>query len=148
MLLRDPTSKPWLKRLLDPSPKTLFIVSAIAFTGAIYFGWTHARFLIRGSIGTAEIVVVETPSDEYARYRLRLVDPYLPSAISVVESDRRSLTVGTRIKVFYRRDHPRSMLAIEVFAPWTRAIWLTIIGFSALGLGYREKDKSLTVTKK
>ena len=99
-------------------------------------------------MGTAEIVAVEPSSDDYARYRLRLVDPDIPTAKGVIESDRHGLSTGTRITVLYRRDHPRSMLAVEVFAPWTRAIWLSMIGLAALGLGYREQGKPLSINKR
>ena len=141
MFLRNPNSKPLLKRLLEPSPKMLFAVAVIAFLGSAYFAQPHARFLIRGSMGTAEIIALEPGSFDYARYRVRLVEPDNPNAVGIIESDRRSMEVGTRIPVFYRRDHPRSMLSIEIFAPWARSVWLLAVGLAALGLAHREKDR-------
>lgn len=130
-----------MKRILDPSAKTLFIVSAIAFAGAAFSGYPHAGFLVKGSMGNAEIIKISEPSDEYARYTVRLVDPGSPPGEGIIESDRRNLAVGTVIPVLYRRDNPSRLLSIEIFAPWTRPIWLSMIGLAALGLAVRERDR-------
>ena len=133
--------RPLMRRILDPSAKTLFTVAAIAFAGAIFNGYPHAGFLLKGSVGDAEIVRVAEPSEEYARYTVRLIAPGLSAAEGIIDSDRRSLPVGTIIPVLYRRDNPSRMLSVEIFVPWTRPLWLSMIGLAALGLGLRERNR-------
>ena len=141
MLLRSSTGRPLLKRLLDPSARTLFAVALVAFAGALWFGHPHARFLVRGSGGSAEIVSTVPVQDTYARYRVRLLGAFGTAPEGVIESDRHGLEPGQVIPVFYRRDQPGAMLAVELFAPWTRSVWLLLVGFAALGLGMRERRR-------
>lgn len=141
MLLRTSSGRPLLKRLLDPSARTLFAVAFLAFTGALYYGYPHAVFLVRGSSGSAEIVEALPADGGSARYRVRLQDHIEPAPVGVVESDRYGIEPGQVISVFYRRDHPASMLAVELFAPWARSIWLAIVALAAFGLGMRERAR-------
>ena len=60
----------------------------------------------------------------------------------MILSDRRDLEVGKKIPVFFQRGDTNKMLVIEVFAPWTRSIWLLTAGLAALGLGFREREKN------
>jgi len=106
------------------------------FTGQHYF-----VFLMGAKATNAEIVRVEKPSADYARYAVRLTS--LPGADvhGIVESDHRNLTTGVQMPVLYLRDYPNQILSVELFVPWTQAIWLTSLGLAALGLGLRERDK-------
>ncbi len=132
---------PLIKKILDPSPSTLFAVAFIALAAALFNGYPNAKFLIKGSVGNAEIIDVADPSEDYARYLVSIHRPNSPSVQGVIDSDRRNLKVGDVIAIFYRRDNPKAMLSIELFAPWTKSIWLTIVGLSALGLGLRERER-------
>lgn len=135
---------PLLRRLLDPSPRTLFAVAAIAFAAALWYAQPHARFLVRGSLGEAEVLAAAPAGAgaEHARYRVLLRRDGAPPVEGAVESGRHALEPGRTIPVLYRRDNPRDMRAVEAFAPWTRPIWLSIVGLAALGLGLRERDRA------
>ncbi len=141
MLLRTSSGRPLLKRLLDPSARTLFAVAFLAFTGALYYGYPHVVFLVRGSSGSAEIVEALPADGGSARYRVRLQGHIEPAPEGIVESDRYGIEPGQVIAVFYRRDHPASMLAVELFAPWSRSIWLAIVALAAFGLAMRERTR-------
>ena len=141
MLLRTSSGRPLLKRLLDPSARTLFAVAFLAFTGALYYGYPHAVFLVRGSSGSAVIIEALPADGGAARYRARLQGHIEPAPEGVVESDRYGIEPGQVIAVFYRRDHPASMLAVELFAPWARSIWLAIVALAAFGLAMRERTR-------
>ena len=141
MLLRASSGRPLLRRLLDPSARTLFAVAFLAITGALYYGYPHAVFLVRGSSGSAEIIEALAADGGSARYRVRLQGDMEPSPEGVVESDRYGIEPGQVISVFYRRDHPASMLAVELFAPWARSIWLAIVALAAFGLAMRERSR-------
>ena len=141
MLLRTSSGRPLLRRLLDPSARTLFAVAFLAFTGALYYGYPHAVFLVRGSSGSAQIIEALPADGGSARYRVRLQGHIEPAPEGVVESDRYGIEPGQVISVFYRRDHPASMLAVELFAPWARSIWLAIVALAAFGLAMRERSR-------
>ena len=141
MLLRTSTGRPLLKRLLDPSARTLFAVAFLAFTGSLYYGYPHIAFLVRGSSGSAQVVEALPGDDGPARYRVRLQGTAGPVHEGIVESDRYGIEPGQVIAVFYRRDHPAKMLAVELFAPWSRSIWLSIVALAAFGLAVRERTR-------
>jgi hypothetical protein len=133
--------RPLMRRFLDPSAKTLFILSLITIVAAVYFAFPHKEFFIHGSIGEAEIIRQGKKSEDYAEYVAKLVHPHVSLNESVILSDRRNLKQGIKVPVFFRRDDYSQMLIIEIFAPWTRSIWLLTIGLAALGLGIREREK-------
>jgi len=99
-------------------------------------------FLIEGSIGEAQIVREGKKLDDYAEYFAKLVYPDRGQKEAMILSDRRDLEVGKKIPVFFQRGDTNKMLVIEVFAPWTRSIWLLTAGLAALGLGFREREKN------
>ena len=136
--------RPLMRRFLDPSAQTLFILSLVTILAAVYFGLPHAKFLIEGSIGDATIVRQGKKLEDYAEYGAKLIYPEDGSKEAIVLSDRRNLTIGTELPVFFIRSDTSQMLVIEIFAPWTRSIWLLTIGLAALGLGVRERDKTKT----
>lgn len=134
--------RPLMHRFLHPSAQTLFLVSVITIAASIYFGFPHRRFLIEGSIGEAQIVREGKKLDDYAEYFAKLVYPDRGQKEAMILSDRRDLEVGKKIPVFFQRGDTNKMLVIEVFAPWTRSIWLLTAGLAALGLGFREREKN------
>jgi hypothetical protein len=136
-----PLRMTFVRRLLNPTPPVLFTVAALAFGGAVFTGQHFFAFIMGANATDAEIVRVEAPSADYARYAVRLTT--LPGADvhGIVESDHRNLTAGVTMPVLYLRDYPNQILSIELFVPWTQAIWLTSLGLAALGLGLRERDR-------
>jgi len=134
--------RPLMHRFLHPSAQTLFLVSVITIAASIYFGFPHRRFLIEGSIGEAQIVREGKKLEDYAEYFAKLVYPDRGQKEAMILSDRRDLEVGKKIPVFFQRGDTNKMLVIEVFAPWTRSIWLLTAGLAALGLGFREREKN------
>ena len=133
-----------MRRLLTPSAKTLLTVGALALGGAFFTGWPFLPFVTGGAGGEAEIVRIETPTSDYARYAVRLIGVPGDSPHGFIESDRRNLAPGVVLPVIYMRDRPVRILPIEFFVPWTRPIWLALVGFAALALGLHEKDKAKT----
>ena len=134
--------RPLMHRFLHPSAQTLFLVSVITIAASIYFGFPHRHFLIEGSIGEAQIVREGKKLEDYAEYFAKLVYPDRGQKEAIILSDRRDLEVGKKIPVFFQRGDTNKMLVIEVFAPWTRSIWLLTAGLAALGLGFREREKN------
>lgn len=134
--------RPMMRRFLHPSAQTLFLISIITITASIYFGFPHRHFLIEGSIGEAQIVREGKKLEDYAEYFAKLVSPDRGQKEAIILSDRRDLEVGKKIPVFFQRGDTNKMLVIEVFAPWTRSIWLLTVGLAALGLGFREREKN------
>ena len=134
--------RPLMRRFLHPSAQTLFLISIITITASIYFGFPHRHFLIEGSIGEAQIVREGKKLEDYAEYFAKLVYPDRGQKEAIILSDRRDLEVGKKIPVFFQRGDTNKMLVIEVFAPWTRSIWLLTVGLAALGLGFREREKN------
>lgn len=134
--------RPLMRRFLHPSAQTLFLISIITIAASIYFGFPHRRFLIEGSIGEAQIVREGKKLEDYAEYFAKLVYPDRGQKEAIILSDRRDLEVGKKIPVFFQRGDTNKMLVIEVFAPWTRSIWLLTVGLAALGLGFREREKN------
>ena len=134
--------RPLMRRFLHPSAQTLFLISIITIAASIYFGFPHRHFLIEGSIGEAQIVREGKKLDDYAEYFAKLVYPDRGQKEAMILSDRRDLEVGKKIPVFFQRGDTNKMLVIEVFAPWTRSIWLLTAGLAALGLGFREREKN------
>ena len=134
--------RPLMRRFLHPSAQTLFLISIITIAASIYFGFPHRRFLIEGSIGEAQIVREGKKLEDYAEYFAKLVYPDRGQKEAIILSDRRDLEVGKKIPVFFQRGDTNKMLVIEVFAPWTRSIWLLTAGLAALGLGFREREKN------
>jgi hypothetical protein len=136
-----PLRMSFIRRLLNPTPAVLFTVAGLAFGGAVFTGQHYFAFLMGADATQAEIIRVEKPSADYARYAVRLAA--LPGADvhGIVESDHRNLTEGVTMPVLYLRDYPNQILSIELFVPWTQAIWLTSLGLAALGLGLRERDR-------
>ena len=136
--------RPLMRRFLHPSAQTLFLISIITIAASIYFGFPHRHFLIEGSIGEAQIVREGKKLEDYAEYFAKLVYPDRGQKEAIILSDRRDLEVGKKIPVFFHRGDTNKMLIIEVFAPWTRSIWLLTVGLAALGLGFREREKNQT----
>jgi hypothetical protein len=134
--------RPLMHRFLHPSAQTLFLISIITIAASIYFGFPHRHFLIEGSIGEAQIVREGKKLEDYAEYFAKLVYPDRGQKEAMILSDRRDLEVGKKIPVFFQRGDTNKMLVIEVFAPWTRSIWLLTAGLAALGLGFREREKN------
>ena len=134
--------RPLMRRFLHPSAQTLFLISIITIAASIYFGFPHRHFLIEGSIGEAQIVREGKKLEDYAEYFAKLVYPDRGQKEAIILSDRRDLEVGKKIPVFFQRGDTNKMLIIEVFAPWTRSIWLLTVGLAALGLGFREREKN------
>ena len=134
--------RPLMRRFLHPSAQTLFLISIITIAASIYFGFPHRHFLIEGSIGEAQIVREGKKLEDYAEYFAKLVYPDPGQKEAIILSDRRDLEVGKKIPVFFQRGDTNKMLVIEVFAPWTRSIWLLTVGLAALGLGFREREKN------
>ena len=134
--------RPLMRRFLHPSAQTLFLISIITIAASIYFGFPHRHFLIEGSIGEAQIVREGKKLEDYAEYFAKLVYPDRGQKEAMILSDRRDLEVGKKIPVFFQRGDTNKMLVIEVFAPWTRSIWLLTAGLAALGLGFREREKN------
>ncbi len=134
--------RPLMRRFLHPSAQTLFLISIITIAASIYFGFPHRHFLIEGSIGEAQIVREGKKLEDYAEYFAKLVSPDRGQKEAIILSDRRDLEVGKKIPVFFQRGDTNKMLVIEVFAPWTRSIWLLTVGLAALGLGFREREKN------
>ena len=132
-----PLRQSLLRKLLAPSARTLLAAGMLALAGAVYSGWTFLPFLTGGRSGEAVIDTVETPSPDYARYTVRLLGRQ--DAYGMIDSDRRSLAPGDILPVLYLEKHPSRILSIELFVPWTRAIWLALFGFAALALGLRER---------
>ena len=134
--------RPLIRRFLHPSAQTLFSISIITIAASIYFGFPHRQFLIEGSIGEAQIVREGKKLEDHAEYFAKLVYPDGGQKEAIILSDRRDLEVGKKIPVFFQRNDTKKMLVIEVFAPWTRSIWLLTVGLAALGLGFREREKT------
>lgn len=134
--------RPLMRRFLHPSAQTLFLISIITIAASIYFGFPHRHFLIEGSIGEAQIVREGKKLEDYAEYFAKLLYPDRGQKEAIILSDRRDLEVGKKIPVFFQRGDTNKMLVIEVFAPWTRSIWLLTVGLAALGLGFREREKN------
>ena len=140
MLSRNNT-RPLLRRILDPSAKTLFAISLITFCAAVYLAIPNMPFLLKGSFGEAEIGKKLATTSEYTVYQAKLQLSRMDAKQGKITSDRSNLKMGDMIPVFYRRDEHSKMLAIELFAPWVRSLWLLAASFSALGLALRERDK-------
>ena len=140
MLSRNNT-RPLLRRILDPSAKTLFAISLITFCAAVYLAIPNMPFLLKGSFGEAEIGKKLATTSEYTVYQAKLQLSRMDAKPGKITSDRSNLKMGDIIPVFYRRDEHSKMLAIELFAPWVRSLWLLAASFSALGLALRERDK-------
>ena len=133
--------RPLMRRFLHPSAQTLFSISIITITASIYFAFPHRQFLTEGSIGEAQIVREGKKLEDYAEYVAKLIYPDNGLEEAIIFSDRRDLQVGKKIPVFFQRSDTSKLLVIEVFAPWTRSIWLLTVGLAALGLGFREREK-------
>ena len=140
MLSRNNT-RPLLRRILDPSAKTLFAISLITFCAAVYLAIPNMPFLLKGSFGEAEIGKKLATTSEYTIYQAKLQLSRVDARHGKITSDRSNLKMGDIIPVFYRRDEHSKMLAIELFAPWVRSLWLLAASFAALGLALRERDK-------
>ena len=140
MLSRNNT-RTLLRRILDPSAKTLFAISLITFCAAVYLAIPNMQFLLKGSFGEAEIGEKLATTSEYTVYLAKLQLPGTDTKQGKITSDRSNLKMGDIIPVFYRRDEHSKMLAIELFAPWVRSLWLLAASFAALGLALRERDK-------
>ena len=140
MLSRNNT-RTLLRRILDPSAKTLFAVSLITFCAAVYLAVPNMQFLLKGSFGEAKIGKKLATTSEYTVYLAKLQLSGIQSKQGKITSDRPNLKIGDIVPVFYRRDEHSKMLAIELFAPWVRSLWLLAASFSALGLALRERDK-------
>ena len=143
MLSRNNT-RTLLRRILDPSAKTLFAISLITFCAAVYFALPNMQFLLKGSLGEAEISKKLATTSEYTIYLAELKLSGMETKQGKIASDRPNLQKGDVIPVFYRRDEHSKMLAIELFAPWVRSLWLLAASFAALGLALRERDKEAT----
>ena len=133
--------RPLMRRFLHPSAQTLFSISIITIAASIYFAFPHRQFLVQGSIGEAQIVREGKKLEDYAEYVAKLIYPDNGLKEAIILSDRRDLQVGKKIPVFFQRGDTSKLLVIEVFAPWTRSIWLLTVGLAALGLGFREREK-------
>ena len=133
--------RPLMRRFLHPSAQTLFSISIITIAASIYFAFPHRQFLIEGSTGEAQIVREGKKLEDYAEYVAKLIYPNNGLEEAIILSDRRDLQVGKKIPVFFQRGDTSKLLVIEVFAPWTRSIWLLTVGLAALGLGFREREK-------
>ena len=133
--------RPLMRRFLHPSAQTLFSISIITIAASIYFAFPHRQFLIEGSIGEAQILREGKKLEDYAEYVAKLIYPDNGLEEAIIFSDRRDLQVGKKIPVFFQRGDTSKLLVIEVFAPWTRSIWLLTVGLAALGLGFREREK-------
>ena len=133
--------RPLMRRFLHPSAQTLFSISIITIAASIYFAFPHRQFLIEGSIGEAQILREGKKLEDYAEYVAKLIYPDNGLEEAIILSDRRDLQVGKKIPVFFQRGDTSKLLVIEVFAPWTRSIWLLTVGLAALGLGFREREK-------
>jgi hypothetical protein len=133
--------RPLMRRFLHPSAQTLFSISIITIAASIYFAFPHRQFLVQGSIGEAQIVREGKKLEDYAEYVAKLIYPDKGLEEAIILSDRRDLQIGKKIPVFFQRGDTSKLLVIEVFAPWTRSIWLLTVGLSALGLGFREREK-------
>ena len=142
MLSRNNT-RSLLRRILDPSAKTLFCISLITFCAAIYFAIPNMAFLLNGSLGEAKITKKLSTTNEYTVYLAELQGMDKESKSGTVTSDRPNLNSGDIVPVFYRRDDEAKMLIIELFAPWVRSLWLLAASLAALGLGLRERDKGI-----
>ena len=140
MLSRN-NMRPLLRRILDPSAKTLFAISLITFCAAVYLAIPNMPFLLKGSFGEAEIGKKLATTSEYTVYQAKLQLSRMDAKPGKITSDRSNLKMGDIIPVFYRRDEHSKMLAIELFAPWVRSLWLLAASFAALGLALRERDK-------
>ena len=140
MLSRNNT-RTLLRRILDPSAKTLFAISLLTFCAAVYLAIPNTQFLIKGSFGEAKIGKKLSTTSEYTVYLAKLQLSGKEAKRGKITSDRPNLQIGDVIPVFYRRDDHSKMLAIELFAPWVRSLWLLAASFAALGLGLRERDK-------
>ena len=135
--------RPLMRRFLHPSAQTLFSISIITIAASVYFAFPHRQFLVQGSIGEAQIVREGRKLEDYAEYVAKLISPDNGLEEAIILSDRRDLQVGKKIPVFFQRGDTSKLLVIEVFAPWTRSIWLLTVGLAALGLGFREREKEL-----
>ena len=133
--------RPLMRRFLHPSAQTLFSISIITIAASIYFAFPHRQFLVQGSIGEAQIVREGKKLEDYAEYVAKLIYPDNGLKEAIILSDRRDLQVGKKIPVFFQRGDTSKLLVIEVFAPWTRSIWLLTVGLAALGLGFRERER-------
>ena len=140
MLSRNNT-RTLLRRILDPSAKTLFAISLITFCAAVYLAIPNMQFLLKGSFGEAKVGEKLATTSEYTVYLAKLQSLDTEAKRGKISSDRPNLQIGDIIPVFYRRDDHSKMLAIELFAPWVRSLWLLAASFAALGLGLRERDK-------
>ena len=140
MLSRNNT-RTLLRRILDPSAKTLFAISLITFCAAVYLAIPNMQFLLKGSFGKAKVGEKLATTSEYTVYLAKLQSLGTEAKRGKIKSDRPNLQIGDVIPVFYRRDDHSKMLAIELFAPWVRSLWLLAASFAALGLGLRERDK-------
>jgi len=142
MLSRNST-RSLLRRLLDPSFKTLFTISFITFCGFAYLAYPHRGFLIEGSIGEAKIITKLSSTKEHTKYEARLAGSHITKESGIIISDRPSLAPGDKVPVFFRRDDLTKMLIIELFAPWVQSLWLLVASLAAFGLGLRERDKQV-----
>ena len=133
--------RPLMRRFLHPSAQTLFSISIITIAASVYFAFPHRQFLVQGSIGEAQIVREGRKLEDYAEYVAKLIYPDNGLEEAIILSDRRDLQVGKKIPVFFQRGDTSKLLVMEVFAPWTRSIWLLTVGLAALGLGFREREK-------
>ena len=99
------------------------------------------QFLLKGSFGEAKISKKLATTSEYTVYVAKLQLSGIEPKQGKITSDRPNLKIGDIVPVFYRRDEHSKMLAIELFAPWVRSLWLLAASFAALGLALRERDK-------
>ena len=146
-MLSQNNTRTLLRRILDPSAKTLFAISFLTFCAAVYLAIPNMQFLIKGSFGEAKIGKKLSTTSEYTVYLAKLQLSGMQSKHGKITSDRPNLKIGDIIPVFYRRDEHSKMLAIELFAPWARSIWLLAASFAALGLALRERDKEATTER-
>ena len=146
MLSRNNT-RTLLRRILNPSAKTLFAISLITFCAAVYLAIPNMPFLLKGSFGEAEIGKKLATTSEYTVYQAKLQLSGMDAKQGKITSDRSNLKMGDMVPVFYRRDEHSKMLAIELFAPWVRSLWLLAASFAALGLALREHDKETAAAK-
>ena len=105
------------------------------------------QFLLKGSFGEAELGKKLSTTSEYTVYLAKLQLSRIESKEGKITADRPNLKIGHIVPVFYRRDEHSKLLAIELFAPWVRSLWLLAARFAALGLALRERDKEATAAE-
>ncbi|MED5473246.1 MAG: hypothetical protein VX824_05010, partial [Pseudomonadota bacterium] len=93
MLSRNNT-RSLLRRILDPSSKTLLCISLITFCAAVYFAIPNMDFLLKGSLGEAKITKKLSTTNEYTVYLARLQEVGQQTKSGTVVSDRPNLNSG------------------------------------------------------